>query len=121
MEWTALKSADQISQLREESKFRPILIFKYSSRCSVSRVALSRLERSWDPEKAGRLKSYFLDLINYRSISNMISSQFNVPHESPQVLLIENKNAIYDQSHLGIAFHHMMEAINREKKEDPGG
>jgi len=118
MEWTALKSADQVGWLREESNHKPVLIFKYSSRCSTSRVVLDRLERNWNPERAGQLKSYFLDLITYRSVSDMISSLFDVVHESPQVLVIKNGNLIYAQSHFGIAFDHIIEAINRGKNAD---
>jgi bacillithiol system protein YtxJ len=46
----------------------------------------------------------------------MISTLFDVPHESPQVLLIENGDLIYDQSHFGIAFDHIVEALNQGRK-----
>ncbi|GAC1441554.1 MAG: hypothetical protein NVSMB63_09220 [Sediminibacterium sp.] len=62
-------------------------------------MVLSRLERADIPET---IDFYYLDLITHRNISNRIASDFNVYHESPQVLLIRNGECIYDESHMGI-------------------
>jgi len=102
MNWEYLVESSQLDQLIEESKSKPLLIYKHSTSCSVSRVALDRLERNWNIN--ADLKLYFLDLIRYRSISNEIANRFGVPHESPQVLIIENGQAIYDASHFDINF-----------------
>lgn len=88
------------------------MIFKHSTRCSVSRMALDRLERKWSPE-AGNIKPYFLDLISYREISNRVAAQFNVEHESPQVLVIRNGAAIFDTSHFDIDFGDIVAAAGR--------
>ena len=44
----------------------------------------------------------FLDLITYRSISNQLADDFNVEHQSPQILLIKNGNCVYHASHNAI-------------------
>lgn len=111
MKWSELRSANQIDIIREESKENPVLIFKYSSRCSISRMALDRLERSWDESDMQRVKPYFLDLINYRNVSNQIADVFDVEHESPQVLIINNEKSIYDQSHMGIQYEAIKDAV----------
>lgn len=111
MNWTELKSPDQLDVIREESNSKPVLIFKHSSRCSISRLALDRLERKWGQEAQG-IKPYFLDLISYRDISNHVAHQFDVEHESPQVLLIRNGNAVYDRSHYDIEFGGIVAAAN---------
>jgi len=116
MEWNALRSEDQVGKLHEESRTNPILIFKYSSRCSLSRVVLDRLERSWKPDQSPEMKAYFLDLISYRSISDMVSRHYNVPHESPQVLVVRNGTAIYDESHLGISFERIVTAMENQQQ-----
>jgi len=102
MNWEYLVESSQLDQLIEESKSKPLLIYKHSTSCSVSRVALDRLERNWNIN--ADLKLYFLDLIRYRTISNEIANRFGDPHESPQVLIIENGQAIYDASHFDINF-----------------
>ncbi|MEJ7643388.1 MAG: bacillithiol system redox-active protein YtxJ [Chryseolinea sp.] len=110
MKWNELKSTDQLDQIREESRIKPVLIFKYSNRCSVSQLALDRFERKWSDEKAADIKPYFLDLISFREVSNRIAQQFKVHHESPQVLLIKNGEAIYDGSHFDIDFEEIVAA-----------
>jgi monothiol bacilliredoxin len=99
MNWIHLTSEDQLEAIRTRSNNRPQVIFKHSIRCGTSSMALSRLERTYTPMNAD---FYFLDIISYRSISNRIASDFNVPHESPQVLVITNEKCVYDESHSGI-------------------
>jgi len=85
---------------------RPQVIFKHSTRCGISAMAKSRLERSTPVENAD---FYYLDLINYRSLSRKVAEEFNVYHESPQVLVIRNGECIYDESHLGISMEDIKE------------
>ena len=99
MNWIDLNSVNQLTAIKELSKIRPQLIFKHSTRCSISSMALSRMERKEQPETSD---FYFLDLIKYRSLSNKISEDFSVFHESPQVLIIKNTACVYDESHSGI-------------------
>ena len=83
MDWINLEDYSQIEQALEDSK--PFLIFKHSTRCSISSMAKNRFERNFDLDD---VKVFYLDLIKYRSISNQLASDFNVPHESPQVMYI---------------------------------
>lgn len=105
MNWIKLTTLEQLDQIKEESKVHPVLIFKHSTSCSISRASLDRLERNWNAEETGKLKAYFLDLLSYRSVSNAIATQFSVPHQSPQVLLIEGGRAVNDWSHFDINFN----------------
>lgn len=102
MNWNKLQDASQLDAIRRESAEGPVMIFKHSTRCSISAMALSRLERSWN-EEAG-IRPYYLDLIANRALSNQIASEFGVEHQSPQVLLIQNGECIYDASHMSISF-----------------
>ncbi len=99
MNWTELKSEEQINQIREESKTQPVLIFKHSTRCAISRATLNRMERNSTLET---IKAYYLDLISYRNISNQIADSFGIEHESPQVLIIQDGKPVYVRSHLAI-------------------
>ena len=83
----------------ENSKKRAQVIFKHSTRCSTSALALSRLERSG---LSGHFDAHFLDLIKYRDLSHLIAETFHVHHESPQILVIRDGHCIYDESHLAI-------------------
>jgi bacillithiol system protein YtxJ len=99
MNWLALTSLEQLEAVTKESFEHPIMLFKHSIRCSISSMAKQRLERSKAPDA---LPFYYLDLINYRAVSNAIAEKFQVHHESPQILLIKNGACIYDESHNGI-------------------
>lgn len=110
MTWTELRTEAQLEQIQEESKTKSILIFKHSTRCSISRVALDRLERKWNAKETLHIKPYFLDLLSFRETSASVARQFHVEHESPQVLIIENGRSIYDQSHFDIDYHKILEA-----------
>ena len=87
-----------------------VLIFKHSTRCSISSMALHRLEtKCIDDEK---LPMYFLDLLNHRDISNEIAHLFSIEHASPQVLLIKNGVCVYHASHTNISANDILDAAN---------
>ena len=99
MNWHPINSLEQLEHIKSASYITPQVIFKHSTTCSISRMALDRFERAATPEK---VDFHYLDLLNYKAISNEIASFFQVHHESPQVILIKNGECIYDESHYGI-------------------
>lgn len=109
MNWINLENQTQLEELTQ----KPLaLIFKHSTRCSISSAALDRLQRNWKNESMSALPTYFLDLIRYRNISNQIAEMFDVEHQSPQVLLIRDGKCIYHNSHYGIDYDEIKAAVN---------
>ncbi|MEP6751038.1 MAG: bacillithiol system redox-active protein YtxJ [Bacteroidota bacterium] len=106
MNWTLLTTEAQIQQIVQHSFTRPQVIFKHSTRCAISSMAKSRLERNDEP---ANIDFYFLDLIADRPLSLKIAEIFNVAHESPQILLIKNGVCVYDESHTGIRMDEIVE------------
>lgn len=98
--WTELTDIAQLAEVTAISNEKPVVIFKHSTRCSISRMALKQFEREYDLNDS--VAAYFLDLIAHRDISNEIASRFNVYHESPQLILIRDGKAVYDVSHSDI-------------------
>ena len=109
MNWNKLTNAAQLDQIKAESAEQPVLIFKHSTTCSISAMALSRMERNWS-EAAG-IKPYYLDLLANRPLSGQIAETFQVHHQSPQVLLIQDGKCVYDASHMGISFQALTQAV----------
>lgn len=99
MNWIPLTTEDQLILIKEKSFSIPQVIFKHSTRCSTSSMVLNRLERA---EAPASIDFYYLDLLTHRNISNKIAEDFQVYHESPQVLLIRNGECVYDESHMAI-------------------
>lgn len=108
MDWITLTTVQQLDDIRERSKQKPQVIFKHSTRCSISSMAKSRLERSDVP---GTADFYYLDLISYRPLSARVAEEFKVHHESPQVLVIINGECVYDESHYGIHMDEIKEQL----------
>jgi bacillithiol system protein YtxJ len=95
-DWKILKDEAGLQLLKEKSELRPQVIYKHSNRCFISSIVRTKLEKSTAP---GEMDFHFLDLISYRSLSNQIAADFNISHESPQVLVIKNSVCVYDASH----------------------
>lgn len=101
LNWTQVQTIEDLEKAIENSIEKPSLFFKHSTRCSISSMALNRFENAFTADKS-RCNLYFIDLISYRDISNMIAEKLNVNHESPQVIVLENNEVIYTASHSGI-------------------
>ena len=101
MNWNTLTDPAQLDLIVQESETQPVLIFKHSTTCSISATAKNRLERQWSATD-DEIKTYYLDLLANRAISNQIAERFGVRHESPQLLLIQDGICTYHGSHMGI-------------------
>lgn len=101
MDWNDLTDIKQLDEIIAESAETPVIIFKHSTRCSISRMALKTFEREYNIEE-GSAKPYFLDLLEHRDISNEIALRFEVMHQSPQLILIKDGKAVYHTSHSDI-------------------
>jgi bacillithiol system protein YtxJ len=112
MNWNRLESNENLDEIIEESNDQPIVIFKHSTSCSISAMALNRLERSWDDKEMSEVKAYYLDLISNRDISNAVAEKFSIMHQSPQILLIKNGACIYDDSHMGISYQSLKSGVS---------
>lgn len=109
MNWNKLTSDAQLDTIKEESVKHPVLIFKHSTTCSISAMALSRMERNWNDQLG--VVPYYLDLLANRPVSLKIEREFGIEHESPQVLLIRNGECVYDASHMAISFAGLQKAV----------
>jgi bacillithiol system protein YtxJ len=108
MNWTSLESANQIDGIKQQKGYS--VIFKHSTRCSISMMVKKRFELDWNklPED---LPLYFLDLIKYRDLSNQVAQDFQVYHESPQLLLIKDGECILDLSHGQVSVEEAMSVL----------
>ena len=98
--WKHLTDLGQLKEIIELSFEKPILIFKHSTRCSISKMALNQFESDYDLKD--KIELYYLDLIENRLISNEVAKVFGVVHQSPQILLIRDGKSIFNASHESI-------------------
>ena len=97
MNWKHLESIDQLNTAVMESNHQTVILFKHSTRCSVSIMVKRMLESQWS--HGSNVTPYFLDLLNHREISNEIASRFDIHHESPQVVVLKDGKAVHSASH----------------------
>jgi len=100
VDWIALEDLEQLNEIITSSSEKPVLIFKHSTTCGISRMVMKQFERDFDLND--KVNSYYLDLLSYRPISNEVATRFDVTHQSPQLLLIINGKSVYDVSHSAI-------------------
>lgn len=98
MNWKKLNSKEVFSEMLSNSFDSPQVLFKHSYRCSISSFALSRMQ-----SQTKNIDYYLLDVIAQREISNEVAQEYNVIHQSPQILIIHHGKCIYNISHLSIS------------------
>lgn len=97
MNWISLEDFVQIEEYFNSQV--PFIVFKHSTRCSISSMVMRRFEKKYDIHGVPLL---YLDLLSYPSISDKLAQMFGVVHQSPQVLFIKNGICLYHASHNGI-------------------
>lgn len=111
MNWKSLNTTQDIQEAKVASHHQPVVIFKHSTRCSISGMALNRMERSWNEAEMEGVDAYFLDLIQHSPLSQAVAQEFEVHHESPQLLLIKDGKCVYHTSHMGISYQALKDQL----------
>lgn len=100
--WLPLTAVEQLEDISEKSKTKLQLIFKHSTSCGISRMVIKMFTSGFNvPEDS--IDVYYLDLHQYREVSNETGYKFQVMHQSPQVLVIKNGVVVTHASHGAIS------------------
>jgi bacillithiol system protein YtxJ len=103
--------------IQNEEEFQDVLnreaafyLLKHSLTCPISAAAKQEYDRfSLDT----KLPLYTLYVQEARELSNSIAKRYAVKHESPQVLLFENNQIIWNTSHYEIKEGVLREQVQR--------
>lgn len=111
MEFLQLEREEQVKEITAAKS--PQIIFKHNTTCPISKRVLRSLK-----EDAGMLLPdtpfYILDLLTYRDISDAVAEKFSVPHQSPQLLLIQDGKCTYNEALYDITAEKTAGAIRKE-------
>lgn len=99
--WNQLEKNSQLRKIAKASFERPQLIFKHSISCGISAQSWHQIQSETEALNA-TADLHYLDLINFRSISNAVAADFGVPHQSPQAILLREGKPVYKASHFSI-------------------
>ena len=105
-----LNSINQLDEIDTISQTKPVVLFKHSTRCSISRFALKRFDAEFNYDE-DKIDWYLLDLLNYRDISNEMARRYKVEHQSPQIIVVRNGKAVFSSTHDGIDAHDLKQFI----------
>lgn len=100
-DYIIIDSPAGLSAALEASHREPVVLFKHSTRCSISTLAKSRVDQALRSDELGA-PVFYLDLIANRDISDAIAKQLGVRHESPQAIVVKDGVATYVATHLDI-------------------
>lgn len=96
--WIPLNELPQLDFIEKKSATKTQVVFKHSTRCGISSMVMRQFVSSYHLTEKD-LDLYYLDLINYRDVSNEVGYKFQVMHESPQLLVIKNGVVVAHASH----------------------
>ncbi len=100
-DWTSLETMEQLENLDQLSGQGPQIIFKHSTRCGISRMVMNIFREGYQyPKEAADL--YYLDIIEFRALSDHVARKYGIAHQSPQLLIIRKGEVIAHDSHGGI-------------------
>ncbi len=100
MNWIELHTTEELNALIAESNTKPVVIFKNSTTCFISKMALRNFEAEF--ANVSRVNCYMIDVKKDRSLSMEVAERFKVQHESPQLLILYKESIVYHTSHEGI-------------------
>ena len=104
-----IKDQESFEKLTERSKEQPVVIFKHSLTCPISSAAYEQMSR-FDGEVA------LIEVQVARELSNEIEDKLGVPHESPQVIVLNKGQVAWNASHFRIS----AEAVTKAVREAVG-
>lgn len=98
LNWTIIEDRSQLDDAIELSYHKPVVIFKHSTRCGISKMVLNQFQSNAEFDE-NEVYLYFLDLLKFRNLSNEIAERFQVYHQSPQMIILKSGEVVHHSSH----------------------
>ncbi len=107
-----IESLAQLESLLTGPDQRPLLLFKHSRSCGTSAQAFDELVEHLDTQ-ATTARYAVVTVQSHRDVSNAVSSTLGIRHETPQVLLIDDRRVVGSATHFRVTADAVTAAINR--------
>jgi bacillithiol system protein YtxJ len=111
-----VSSQEDLDRLLAASAERPLVLFKHDYACSIS------VRAYWDMAAVPGEVS-LIDVERQRALSQDVAARLGVVHESPQVIVVRDGQAVYAASHWEISPEAVTRAAHRAEPgaDDKGG
>ncbi|PWN06923.1 bacillithiol system redox-active protein YtxJ [Rhodohalobacter mucosus] len=105
----------EFSDLKEHvnGSGKPVLIYKHSDRCAtcfMTRRAVEQVMANYSES----VHFVYVDVIRNRELSSEIARKTSIRHESPQVIILKNDEAVFSTSHGRIRQDILNEEIEKQ-------
>ena len=107
---THLHDLDALDAALEESRERPVILFKHSRTCGISCEALDELHAHLRNETP-RASCKVITVQSHRHVSDEAAARLGVRHETPQAILIRDGKPVWKASHFRITADALARAL----------
>ncbi|WP_232718592.1 bacillithiol system redox-active protein YtxJ [Bacillus sp. FJAT-45037] len=98
--------------LINSSAEQPVFLLKHSTTCPISAEAFGEFEAFVEDHKDTSYTFALVKVIESRPVSNAIAEEIQLKHESPQAVLLENKEVKWNASHWNITKRKLADALS---------
>lgn len=105
-----LTSIQSFRQAIQHSSKEKIIIFKHSVTCAISSHAMSEISKL--SKEYPNIPIYMLTIQETGGLKQIIAQELDIPHESPQVLLLKNGKVQSVLNHWDIAIQALEAALS---------
>jgi bacillithiol system protein YtxJ len=107
---TSLSDEAELDAAIEESRLRPVLLFKHSLYCGVSCEAYDELRDH--VSRAVPAAAYkMITVQSHRRISDQAAARLGVRHETPQAILLKDGRPVWTASHFRVTSDALTRAL----------
>jgi bacillithiol system protein YtxJ len=104
----------ELGALFDESRERPVLLFKHSNACPISSRAREEVRRFVEESAPAGLGFGMVVVQEARSLSNAIEERLGVRHETPQAIVVRDGRAVWNASHFRVTRETLSAALEGE-------
>ena len=114
-EFKEISSSQTLSEVLDESCQRKIVIFKHSTTCPVSARAWREVQ-NFISESTNEVLVTMIKVIESRPVSNQVAEELGIKHQSPQVLLVSDRQVLWNASHQSVTESNIIKALATESQ-----
>lgn len=108
MPFRALSRDAEWERARSQSVDQPVLLFKHSTACPVSGKANLDMRALAEEDD---LPVYKLVVQESRALSDEIADTLGIRHETPQAILLDGQEPVFDVSHFDVTADALREVL----------
>lgn len=116
-----IATEDQLIHTIQQSDERPLWLYKHSTNCGSSRVAHIALNQFLIkyPHISSRFSFAVVRVLEEKALSEQVAKILEVPHKSPQILLVHKQKVVWNSSHQQINSKYLVQLAQHFLQQHP--